>query len=181
MQLQKRRHMRMDRDEFITRVEGMRSMLYCIGCMQFDEPAERKDAIQEAIFKTWEKRYSLQELQYFNTWFARILANECHNSVAHSCYVQEGVPDLLDRFDADELLEGVPGVPEDLVENLDRKIKFTITLAMKNAPGRPVQAVMEDIGEFISFYGFAGDMFAPDPCEQRRRRANELIFVYAAR
>ena len=43
--------------------------------------------------------------------FTRNIGTGC--SVTHSCYVQEGVPDLLDRFDADELLEGAPGVPED--------------------------------------------------------------------
>ena len=37
---------------------------------------------------------------------------------------------------------------------------------------------MEDIWEFVSFYGFVGDMFDPDTYKQRRRRANELIFVY---
>ena len=121
--------------------------------------------------------------------FTRNIGTGC--SVTHSCYVQEGVPDLLDRFDADELLIGAPGVPEDLVENPDLKIEFTITLDMKKGPQHTCTgyydcfdlpegwaAVMEDIWEFVSFYGFVGDMFDPDTYKQRRRRANELIFVY---
>ena len=121
--------------------------------------------------------------------FTRNIGTGC--SVTHSCYVQEGVPDLLDRFDADELLIGAPGVPEDLVENSDLKIEFTITLDMKKGPQHTCTgyydcfdlpegwaAVMEDIWEFVSFYGFVGDMFDPDTYKQRRRRANELIFVY---
>lgn len=105
--------------------------------------------------------------------FTRNISTGC--SVTHSCYVQEGVPDLLDRFDADELLEGAPGVPEDLVENPDLKIEFTITLDMKKGSRQTCKgyydcfdlpegwaAVMEDIWEFVSFYGFVGDLFDPD-------------------
>ena len=120
--------------------------------------------------------------------FTRNISTGC--SITHSCYVQEGVPDLLDRFDADELLEGAPGVPEDLVENPDLKIEFTITLDMKKGSRQTCKgyydcfdlpegwaAVMEDIWEFVSFYGFVGDLFDPDTYEQRRCRANELISV----
>lgn len=121
--------------------------------------------------------------------FTRNIGTGC--SVTHSCYIQEGVPDLLDRFDADELLEGAPGIPEDLVENPDLKIEFAITLDMKKGPQQTCSgyydcfdlpkrwaAVMDEIWEFVSFYGFVGDMFDPDTYKQRRRRANELIFVY---
>lgn len=69
----------MNSEEFVARVEKIRSMLYRICCMQLCDPADREDAIQEAIFKAWKKRYSLRESQYFNTWFVRILVNECHN------------------------------------------------------------------------------------------------------
>lgn len=69
----------MNSDEFVARVEEIRSILYRICCMQLYEPADREDAIQEAIFKAWKKRYSLREPQYFKTWFIRILVNECHN------------------------------------------------------------------------------------------------------
>ena len=69
----------MNSEEFIDRVEEIRCMLYRICCMQLYEPADREDAIQETIFKAWKKRYSLREPQYFNTWFVRILLNECHN------------------------------------------------------------------------------------------------------
>lgn len=77
------------------------------------------------------------------------------------------------------------------MENSDLKIEFTITLDMKKGPQHTCTgyydcfdlpegwaAVMEDIWEFVSFYGFVGDMFDPDTYKQRRRRANELIFVY---
>lgn len=69
----------MNSEEFATRVEAIRSKLYRICCMQLYDPADREDAIQEAIFKAWKKRSSLRESQYFDTWFIRILINECHN------------------------------------------------------------------------------------------------------
>lgn len=69
----------MNSEEFVARVETIRPMLYRVCCMQLYEPADREDAIQEAIFKAWKKRYSLREPQYFNTWFVRILVNECLN------------------------------------------------------------------------------------------------------
>jgi len=69
----------MNSEEFAARVEAMRSKLYRICCMQLFDPADREDAIQEAIFKAWKKRSSLREPQYFDTWFIRILINECRN------------------------------------------------------------------------------------------------------
>lgn len=69
----------MNSEEFIARVEKIRSMLYRICCMKLYEPADREDAIQEAILKAWKKRYSLRETKYFDTWIVRILINECHN------------------------------------------------------------------------------------------------------
>lgn len=69
----------MNSEEFVARVEAMRPTLYRICCMQLYEPSDREDAIQESIFKAWKKRNSLREPQYFNTWFIRILVNECHN------------------------------------------------------------------------------------------------------
>ena len=69
----------MNSEEFVARVEEIRYMLYRICCMQLKETADREDAIQEAIFKAWKKRFTLREPKYFNTWFVRILVNECHN------------------------------------------------------------------------------------------------------
>lgn len=69
----------MTNSEFIRRLDQLRPTLYRICCMQLFCAADREDAIQEAIFKAWRKRDSLREARYFNTWFIRILLNECHN------------------------------------------------------------------------------------------------------
>lgn len=73
----------MSNDEFARRLEEIRPMLFRICCMQLSNPSDREDAIQEAVFKAWKKRNSLREKQYFNTWFVRILLNECHNIQKH--------------------------------------------------------------------------------------------------
>ena len=69
----------MNSEEFAGRIEKIRPALYRICCMQLANPADREDAIQEALFKAWKKHSTLRETQYFNTWFIRILINECHN------------------------------------------------------------------------------------------------------
>lgn len=69
----------MNSEEFAARLEAIRSRLYRICYVQLFDPSDREDAIQEAIFKAWNKRASLREAQYFDTWFIRILINECHN------------------------------------------------------------------------------------------------------
>lgn len=69
----------MNSEEFAARLEGLRPRLYRICCMQLRDPSDREDAVQEAIFKAWKKRASLRESQYFDTWFIRILINECRN------------------------------------------------------------------------------------------------------
>jgi len=69
----------MNSEEFARRLETIRPMLYRICCIQLYNPSDREDAIQEAIFKAWKKRGTLREEQFFNTWFVRILINECRN------------------------------------------------------------------------------------------------------
>lgn len=73
----------MNNDEFARRLEEIRPMLFRICCMQLSNPSDREDAIQEAVFKAWKKRNSLREEQFFNTWFVRILLNECRNIQKH--------------------------------------------------------------------------------------------------
>ena len=69
----------MNSEEFAARLEVMRPKLYRICCIQLHDPSDREDAIQEAIFKAWKKRASLRQPQFFDTWFIRILINECRN------------------------------------------------------------------------------------------------------
>lgn len=69
----------MDSNEFARRVTELTPMLYRICCLQLRTPADREDAVQEAIFRAWKKRSSLRHEEYFNTWLTRILLNVCHD------------------------------------------------------------------------------------------------------
>ena len=69
----------MTSDEFTRRVSAMRQTLYRVCRTQLTEPADRDDAVQEAIFRAWQKRDTLRDARYFETWFIRILLNQCHD------------------------------------------------------------------------------------------------------
>ena len=69
----------MTSDEFALRVEALRPVLYRVCWSQLDSAADRDDAVQEALLRAWEKRRTLRDARYFNTWLIRILLNVCHD------------------------------------------------------------------------------------------------------
>lgn len=52
--------------------------LYRVSASLLRRPADRQDAIQDALLKAWEKRHTLREEHLFRPWLMRILVNECH-------------------------------------------------------------------------------------------------------
>lgn len=66
-------------DEFFRAVTALKPRLYRICRAQLTNPADREDAVQEALWRAWQKRHSLREPQAFEGWLIRILINECHN------------------------------------------------------------------------------------------------------
>ncbi len=67
----------MNKEEFSRRVTAQKSRLYHIACSYLRGEHDRMDAISEAVLKAWQKRSTLKSEQYFDTWLARILINEC--------------------------------------------------------------------------------------------------------
>ncbi len=65
--------------EFARRVTELTPMLYRICCMQLASPADREEAVQEAIFRAWRKLSTLRHEEYFSTWLVRILINVCRD------------------------------------------------------------------------------------------------------
>jgi len=53
--------------------------LYRMCYMQLRTAADREDAVQEAIFRAWEKRGTLRKEEFFKSWLIRILLNVCHD------------------------------------------------------------------------------------------------------
>lgn len=67
----------MTSEEFISAIEGMTQTLYRVSCTQLRSAADREDAVQEALRRAWEKRHTLRDERYLQTWVVRILLNEC--------------------------------------------------------------------------------------------------------
>lgn len=69
----------MNKEEFSLRVISAKGRLYHIACSYLRGEHDRLDAISEAVAKAWQKRTTLKNEQYFDTWLARILIHECIN------------------------------------------------------------------------------------------------------
>lgn len=68
----------MEKEQFARAILGMEDTLYRITAAQLPQRADREDAVQETLRKAWEKRKTLREEKYLQTWVIRILLNECH-------------------------------------------------------------------------------------------------------
>lgn len=68
----------MKSEEFTRAILGMTDTLYRVAATQLRQRADREDAVQEALRRAWEKRHTLREERYLQTWVIRILLNECH-------------------------------------------------------------------------------------------------------
>jgi len=69
----------MTSDEFAGRVTAMTQTLYRVSCTMLRAPADREDAVAEAIRRAWERRGGLRDERYLQTWVIRILINVCRN------------------------------------------------------------------------------------------------------
>ena len=85
----------MTSEAFTAAVIRMTPTLYRVARGQLMIEADQQDAVQEAIRRSWEKRGSLKNERYLQTWVIRILLNVCHDIQRHrkrECPVCE-VPD----------------------------------------------------------------------------------------
>lgn len=69
----------MTSEEFLERIVGMMQTLYRVSYSQLSQSCDRDDAVQECLFKAWNKRHHLKNESVMQTWVIRILINECHN------------------------------------------------------------------------------------------------------
>ena len=68
----------MENEDFTRAIMGMADTLYRVAATQLPQRADQEDAVQECLRRAWEKRRSLREERYVQTWVIRILLNECH-------------------------------------------------------------------------------------------------------
>ena len=116
----------MDRETFVRRVTEMESRLYRIACSQLREPADREDAVQEAVLRAWQGRNRLREERYFETWLIRILINECHNihRLRRRMVPVDEAPEPKQEIHMPERDEGV----REAIWRLPEKLKLPVVL-----------------------------------------------------
>ena len=66
------------KEVFVSRVQEMIPVLYRVCRAHFSLPQDREDAVQEALVRAWEKRDTLRDERYMQTWLIRILLNVCN-------------------------------------------------------------------------------------------------------
>lgn len=85
----------MTNEAFTEAIIRMTPTLYRIARGQLMIEADQQDAVQEAIRRSWEKRESLKDERYLQTWVIRILLNTCHDIQRHEkrVYPVSEIPD----------------------------------------------------------------------------------------
>lgn len=112
----------MTKETFVERILALQSTLYYVSCGLLNNREDRDDAVQESIRKALDKRESLRDEKYFQTWVIRILINECHNVLRRK---KREVP-------TDDVRIGLP--PEvdyglfETVSQLEEKIRLPVIL-----------------------------------------------------
>lgn len=74
----------MTNEAFTEAIIRMTPTLYRIARGQLMGEEDQKDAVQEAIRRSWEKRTGLKDERYLQTWVIRILINACHDIQRHN-------------------------------------------------------------------------------------------------
>lgn len=67
----------MDKEEFTRRLLPAEQMLYRVARTMLPCDADCADAVQEAVFRAWQRLDTLREDAFFQTWLTRILINTC--------------------------------------------------------------------------------------------------------
>ena len=66
-------------EAFAKALTAMTRTLYNVCYSYLRNGCDREDAVQEALYRAWEKRSQLRDERYLSTWVIRILINECRN------------------------------------------------------------------------------------------------------
>ncbi len=117
----------MDRREFADRVHAMQERLYRMACGQLRDEQDRKDAVQEAIFKAWKSCGRLRDEAYFETWLIRILINECHN-IQRAGRRLLPVETMPERPYVEERIEGGDAELREALLSLPEKLRLPVML-----------------------------------------------------
>ena len=107
----------MTKDDFAQRITTERERMYRISRGYLYSECDCLDAVSEAILKAWQKRNTLRNTQYFNTWITRILIRECVN-IQRKQKRTRPVADLPEKTEptsnCEELRQALDALPQKL-------------------------------------------------------------------
>lgn len=69
----------MTKEQFTQAVLALEPTLYRIAKTQLRTAADREDAVQETLRRSWEKQHRLRDPEAMRSWLIRILLNVCHD------------------------------------------------------------------------------------------------------
>lgn len=117
----------------------------------------------------------------------RKIAAEC--DVTTKYRIGEGVIDFLDELSGETLFVEMNGDDTQIEQDPLESKKYEITVEFRNAPMRKICGVFDgnglpddyagfadDLADFISFYGFFGELFNKRIYKYRKKKRGEYIF-----
>ena len=126
----------MDRELFGAKVRACRTDLFRVSVSILRSREDAEDAVAEAVLRAWEKRDTLREERYFETWLIRICINTSRGMLRDRM-----------RHPTTELTESIPA-PEredsgvwDALTRIEEK--YRLPLVMQAALGMRVKEIAQ--------------------------------------
>ncbi len=104
----------MNEQTYLDLMRQAEGVLYHVACTLLRDEADRRDAMQETALRAWEKRRTLREERYFQTWCVRIMMNVCHSMYrkGRQTVTMERMPERPVRCEEPELRMVLDALPE---------------------------------------------------------------------
>lgn len=129
----------LDKSEFGERVRACQTKLYRVALSVTGNPADAEDAAADAVLKAWEKRDSLKNEEYFETWLTRILINAARDVVRRRRRRSEAA--------LSESLPAAEKTDTGVMEAIDRvEEKYRLPLVMSGALGMTASEIARALG-----------------------------------
>lgn len=116
----------MTSEDFTTRAQAATPTLYRVSCTVLPSEADREDAVQQALCQAWEKRDTLKDERYFQTWLVRILINACydiHRQSGRVVYTDKLPEQPLRQEDSEQTI-----ALRDAVDSLEQALRLPVVL-----------------------------------------------------
>jgi len=101
----------MDKNEFVTRTEQIKTRLYRTAFLYLGSENMALDAVDESIYRGLLSVKKLRQPEYFETWITRILINECKKE--------------LRRRKREQPLDTIPETAEEMFDSLPLKVALS--------------------------------------------------------